>query len=73
LDGFIHPFFVKKLEDMCFAVLWIPTVNHVSIPFENPINGGEIDFDISDLDDESFIVKVKTSGRDIKTPFHKIC
>lgn len=50
---------------MCFAVLWIPTVNHVSIPFENPINGGEIDFDISDLDDESFIVKVKTSGRDI--------
>ena len=50
---------------MCFVVLWIPTVNYITIPFDNPLFGGVKDFNISDDPSEPFFVRVKTMGRDI--------
>ena len=43
---------------MCFVVLWIPTVNHIPIPFDNPLFGGVKDFNISDDPSEPFFVRV---------------
>ncbi|MDE6578687.1 MAG: hypothetical protein K2K58_11020 [Muribaculaceae bacterium] len=50
---------------MCFVVLWIPTVNHVPIPFDSPLHGGERKFNISDDPSEPFFVIVKTKGKDL--------
>lgn len=49
----------------CYAVLWIPTVNHIPIQFDNPINGGCREINISDNPSEEFIVRIVAKGRDI--------
>lgn len=56
---------------MCFVVLWIPTVNHIPIPFDSPLHGGERKFNISDNPSEPFFVMVKTMGRDIDIRIQK--
>lgn len=66
MDGHSPSIFCKKHSIMCFAVLWIPTVNHIPIPFDKPFHGGERTLNISDLPSEDFFVKVKTVGRDVR-------
>lgn len=49
----------------CFAVLWIPTVNHIPIPFENPYHNGELTINISDIEESPFPIKIKANGKNI--------
>ena len=56
---------------MCYVVLWIPTVNHVPIPFDHPFYEGQRELNISDNPNEEFLVMVKTSGRDIDVLIQK--
>lgn len=49
----------------CYAVLWIPTVNHIPIQFDNPNNGGCREINISDNPEEEFFVKIMANGKDI--------
>jgi len=49
----------------CYAVLWIPTVNHIPIPFDNPHNEGVKVADISDIIGRPFKIKVETDGYNI--------
>ena len=60
---------------MCYAVLWIPTVNHLPIPFEEPLNDGVKIADISDIIGRPFNIKIQTNGKniDIFTQNEKEC
>lgn len=49
----------------CYVVLWIPTVNHIPIPFDEPLHGGTRTENISDNPDEKFPVRIKAEGKDI--------
>ncbi len=49
----------------CYVVLWIPTVNHIPIPFDEPLHGGSKTENISDNPNEKFLVRINTAGRDI--------
>ncbi|MDE6480913.1 MAG: hypothetical protein K2L45_11680 [Muribaculaceae bacterium] len=49
----------------CYAVLWIPTVNHIPIPFEEPHNDGVKIADISDIIKRPFKIKIQTNGKNI--------
>lgn len=51
--------------NQCFAVLWIPTINHTSLPFDTPYHNGVITVNISDIPDEQFYIKVVADKRDI--------
>lgn len=60
----VHPFFVTDMA-RCFVVLWIPTVNHIPIPFDKPLHNGIRIGNISDNPNEKFLVKIETRGKDI--------
>ena len=49
----------------CYVVLWIPTVNHIPIPFDEPLHGGTRTENISDNPDEKFLVRIKAEDKDI--------
>lgn len=49
----------------CYAVLWIPTVNHLKINFEEPHNDGIKIADISDIIGRPFKIKIQTNGKNI--------
>lgn len=49
----------------CYVVLWIPTVYHIPIPFDEPLHGGTRTENLSDIPDEEFPVRIKAEGRDI--------
>ncbi len=46
--------------------MWIPTVNHLPIPFDEPQKGGVRDADISDIIGRPFKIKIKTKERNIE-------
>lgn len=50
----------------CFVVLWIPTVNHISIPFEKPYHNGELTLNISDIENMPFPIRIKANEKDIE-------
>ncbi len=45
--------------------MWIPTVNHIPIPFDDPHNEGVKIADISDIIGRPFKIKVETDGNNI--------
>lgn len=60
----IHPSFSIDMAK-CFAVLWIPTVNHVPVPFDKPYHNGGRTIDISDIQEHPFPIKIKARGKNI--------
>lgn len=64
MDGNTILFYLNKMAK-CYAVLWIPTVNHIPIKFDNPIKGGIRQTNISDNPAEEFNVRIVAKERDI--------
>ena len=54
------------MKKKCYAILWIPTVSHIPIPFEKPLNGNVRCDNISDIPEEPFNIKVVARERDIE-------
>ncbi len=49
----------------CYAVLWIPTVNHLPIEFNAPLHSGVQRVDISDIPEAPLVIEIRINVRDI--------
>lgn len=49
----------------CYVVLWIPTVNHTPIAFNNPHFSGKQRINISDIPEAPMVIEVCVSEKDI--------
>lgn len=49
----------------CYVVLWIPTVNHLPIAFDNPRFSGKQRINISDIPEAPMEIEISVSGKDI--------
>jgi len=61
----IHPLFLINMMEKSFAYLWIPTISHTQIPFDNPYHK-ELENNISDIPNEEFKVKLRLHNKDIE-------